>query len=78
MINKVNISARALIQRLNRKLAPNKVIKSNRRSDRLTEEMGAHYVLDLKAGRVAERHVDLAALGKKLGVMESWEQLADI
>ena len=74
--DKIVINARALIARINRKLAPDQVLQSNGRSGRLTVEMGAHYVLDLKAKRVMQKHVDIATLGKKLGVMKPWEELA--
>lgn len=77
MKDKIGVTARSIIQRLNRRLAPDQMIKSNRRSDRLTEQMGVYYVLDVKQKRVAQRNVDLVQLAKKLGVMDPWEELTE-
>jgi len=73
--DKITISARALIQRLNRKLAPDKMIKSNRRSERLTHQYGTYYVLDIKQKKVVQSRVDLAQLARRLGAINDWEEI---
>ena len=75
--DKVGINVRALMQRINRKLAPDQVVKSNKRSTTLSEVIGTYYVLDIKRKHIAERDVDLVRLGKKLGAMHEWEELVD-
>jgi len=77
MGDKVAIAVRALVQRINRKLAPGKVLKSNRRSATLTDKLGEYYVLDLRKREVAERDVNLVSLARKLRAIEAWEELAD-
>lgn len=77
MTDKLMVTARSLIQRINRALPPNQMLKSNRRSERMTEEFGAYYVLDVKQKRVVQRHVDLVQLAKKLEAIEPWEDLIE-
>jgi hypothetical protein len=77
MKNKVSVTTRSLLQRVNRALRPDQVLKSNRRSERMTEETGLYYVLDLKQKAVVQRHVDLEQFAKKLGAMQAWEELIE-
>jgi hypothetical protein len=75
--DKIEVTKRSLIQRLNRALAPDQVLKSNRRSDRMIEEIGEYCILDLKQKRIVQRHVDLLQLAKKLGAIEAWEEIGE-
>jgi hypothetical protein len=65
--DKLPVSRRALLTRINRKLA-----KDNKRLvfDRTTEQL---HLIDLKTLSVVLRSVDLAALGAKLDVIKGWE-----
>lgn len=68
---KVAVSERALIQRINRKLAPDlEQLKKNRSPG---NELGDYYVLDLNRNFVTAQNVDPEALGRELGVLAEWE-----
>jgi hypothetical protein len=71
---KVPITSRALIQRINRKLAPDQETLKTARGA-LQNEVGEHYVLDLFHNRVTTKDVNLETLGRKLGVLKPWEVL---
>jgi len=77
MSSKVGIQARALIGRINRKLAPDQVLKSNRRSATLTDQLGTYFVLDTRHNQIAQRDVNLTRLARKLGAIEPWEELTE-
>ncbi len=81
---KVPVTARALVQRINRKLRGVDQLLRKTRYDheagvngsesRAWQDLGDYYVVDL-AGPIVEDHVDLEALGRKLGVLEPWEAI---
>lgn len=84
--SKVQVSERALIQRINRKLQqqPNPESLRTARNDRQAEELGNYYVVETGIGGQARKaassgivyvHVDLEKLGHKLGVIQPWEAL---
>lgn len=71
---KVPVTARALLQRVNRKLAPSQqILKAAMGRER--DSLGDYYVVDIKSSGVRESGVDLAALARRLGVMREWETL---
>ena len=78
---KVQISERSLIMRINRKLRQEGVpkgwstlqLKKSRPKQELT--LGTYYLLDVYENYVNEQNVDLVALGKKLAVLKPWETL---
>jgi hypothetical protein len=71
---RVPITEKALYQRINRKLrADGEVLKRAR--GRVGTTLGEYYVLDIQRNFVAQRDVDLAELGRELGVMAEWESL---
>ena len=76
MSDKVTIQLRALIQRINRKLKPDRVLKSSRRSAAMMHELGEYYVLDVKRRKVVERNVNLIRLAQEVGAIDGWEELA--
>jgi hypothetical protein len=80
----IPVSTRALVQRVNRKLAKdNEQIRATRAGTRARVDLGEYY--QLRFGRTAsepstniiDTQVDLAQLGRELGVLESWERLED-
>jgi len=73
---KVPVSARALIQRINRKLQPELMKVKICRQGRWLNELGDHFLVDLNHNAVLRKHVDLEELGKELKVLEPWESLA--
>jgi len=83
---RVKITERALIQRINRKLKQDGEKLCTARSDSTREQLGRFYVVETgqhvrpkratSAGLV-HSDVDLEKLGRKLGVMQPWEELGE-
>jgi hypothetical protein len=88
----VPVTMRALIQRINRKLAADTDEKkrvgstiSHWLGKRLRKSRGAgefnnlgdFYVLNLSMKEVVDSHVNPEKLGRKLGVLADWESIAD-
>ena len=79
---KVGISERALIQRINRKLkSDNQKLCTQRYwrdGSNLYENsnLGRYYVIDVYRNYVVDHHVDIEDMGRKLGVFAPWEELA--
>jgi hypothetical protein len=72
---KVTISERALVQRVKRQLAKDgKRLCSAQPLQRA--ELGAWFIVDTGSGYVSEKNIDLVKLARKLGVLKSWEQVA--
>lgn len=71
---KVPITEKALYQRINRKLRERgEVLKRARGHVEIT--LGEYYVVNVKRNFVAQHHVSLDELGRKLGVLAEWESL---
>lgn len=74
---KMQVSTRALILRINRKIkAGNEVLRISR-TERMRRQVGDYYLLDLRLGGVTGKNVDPAALGRKLGVLKPYEEVSD-
>ena len=74
---KVPITARALIQRINRKLSgQNEQLKAIR-GDRWRNELGDYYIIDLDHNAVIEKPVDLEKLGTQKDCLAAWEELGE-
>jgi len=73
----VPVTMRALIQRINRALAGKNEIVKAARTEAQKEKVGSFFRVDLDSHIVNEKHVDPEKLGRKLGVLQPWEQLAD-
>jgi hypothetical protein len=74
--NTVPVSVRALIQRINRKLAPEgEALRTTRR--RWRSNLGDYYLVDLNRNFVTQQRVNLEALGRELGVLSPWEALVE-
>ncbi|HEY3549338.1 MAG TPA: hypothetical protein VGK17_24980 [Propionicimonas sp.] len=78
---KVNVTMRALVQRINRKLAKeNQVLKAQRGAAARLDNpqgLGAYYIVDTHSGNVDAQHVDPEKLGRELGVLQTWERLEE-
>jgi hypothetical protein len=70
------ITARALIARINRKLAPDMRGLRTARGARDRFDLGHHYVIDFTNGGAVEMHVDVEDLGRELGVLADYERIA--
>ena len=72
MTLKVPITARALIQRVNRHIAHDgQLLKANRGN--LHDGFGSFYLVNQTG--VLEKHVDLERFAIKIGVIKTWETL---
>lgn len=71
------VSQRAAIMRINRRL------ESDGKRLRLTRgllaenRLGKYYVVNSTIDSIVEKNVDLTELGRRLGVFETWEEVAD-
>ena len=72
---KAPVSRRALIQRLNRKLAKDGFTVKKTSGKQAKIEVGEFFVLNLERGVVTEKHVNLETLGRKHGVLAEWERM---
>jgi hypothetical protein len=69
------ISLRALIARINRKLAHEEQALKKLRSERWFNDLGNYYVVDLNRNAIMRTHVDPQELGRDLGVLNKWESV---
>jgi hypothetical protein len=71
------VTVRAIIERINRKLArEGKRIKTCR-NERWRGELGRYYVVHLSQKFVVQKRVDLEEFGRALGVLSPYETVAD-
>jgi hypothetical protein len=74
---KSQISRRALIARINRRLASDgRELKATRtQADRAA--MGEHFIVEIERGRIVAANADLLGLAKELGVLKAYEQVTE-
>jgi len=74
MKHRIPVLQRAVVGRINRKLATQKrqLLKSSK-SQR--PHFGEYYVVDLDAGKVVDSKFDLEQFARKLGVLMTYEAL---
>jgi len=73
----VPVTARALVQRINRKLAEHDLVVRKTRGGRAESELGDFYTLNFRINGIVETRVDLEALGREEAVLRDWEHLAE-
>lgn len=75
---KVPITMRALLQRINRKLSAegHEQVKTTR-GDRWRSELGDYYVVDLNRNMITAKHVKPVEWGRELGVLREWETVVE-
>ena len=77
MVNKVPVGERALLARINRKLAADELrIRKNREGSRAEQDMGVYFMLNTHINGAVEYHVNLEETGRELGVLQAWEEVA--
>lgn len=65
------VTARALVQRINRKLdSQDEQLKAKR-----GPKGGQYFLVDLRRNFLIRDDVDIEELGRKTGVLEDWEEL---
>ena len=67
------VSMRALIARINRKLAADGEVLKAARSERAASSVGLFFIV--RGNRIASEQVDPEALARKLGVLSEWEHV---
>ena len=72
---KITLNERALAARINRKTSTDGIVVRKSRGERMRQEVGRWYRLDVGRGLVVEHDVSLEALGRELGVLAAWEQV---
>ena len=73
----VPVSLRAVVQRLNRHLAPLEQTLKKARGRYALAQFGAYYVFQWRFNTVAQTHVDPATLARQEGVLKPWEYVHD-
>jgi hypothetical protein len=76
---KVPISRRALIQRINRKLRHNGEVLKIARGSRAESEsdVGRYFIVNIKRNSLVNDHCDPEAVGREIGVMAEYERLVE-
>jgi hypothetical protein len=73
--DKVPITLRALLQRINRRLAERGQVLKKARGEAERAHAGDYYIVDTNRAILIETHVDPEALGRKLDTLRSWESV---
>ena len=73
---KVPVSMRAVIQRINRKLTDDDEVLKTTRGERARFDLGDYYILDQRRNFIAAKYVDPEELARKIGVLAEWEEVA--
>lgn len=73
----VSVSKKALIARINRRLAKDDEMLRTLRGERDRHNLGDHYVVDVTRNLVVRKYVDLVDLGREIGALRGWERLVD-
>ena len=75
---KVSLSARAVLARVNRKLAPEgSVLKRWRQDSRNHDELGDYYMVNSNSNGIFKVQCELEEEARELGVLGEWEVLAE-
>lgn len=74
---RVKVDFRAVLARLNRRLARDGRRLCRPRSERVRLDLGDVYLLDLNGNAVMERDVNVEQLARDLGVLRPFERIAE-
>lgn len=73
---KVPVTARALVQRINRALKKeHQQVRATRGTGNMWITLGDFYVVDIQGHFIDSHHVDIEKLARNLDVIEAWEEL---
>jgi hypothetical protein len=75
--SKTPVSRRAVVQRLQRKLARGGEVLVATRSGRWRGEMGEYHVVDTRRGAVVAKGFDLEEWAREQGALREWERMVD-
>ena len=73
---RVPVTVRALIQRINRKLALQDESLRKARTENVRLTVGDYYIVDVMRNCIAHREVDIEEQGRQLGALKPWETVA--
>ena len=75
---KAVVSTRALIARINRKLAHDDMMLKVARGVQMQQAVGDYYVVNTRINGVVQAYKDCdpEQLGRKLGVLKDWEKVS--
>ena len=77
-MDRVSISKRALMQRIQRVLAKEMgILKTTRGGESDRKELGDYYTVDLNRNRIIQTHIDLESYGRELKVLKPWEKFEE-
>jgi hypothetical protein len=74
---KTPVTARAVIQRINRKLKPDLKALKISRTEQAQVDCGAYFILDFRKNHLIEHDVDIEAKARELGVLHPWEAVTN-
>jgi hypothetical protein len=73
---KVQVTTRALVQRINRLLAKDdQMLKKTREKSRWFSETGEYFIINFNQNAIVAKHVDLEKLGRELGALKDYEEI---
>ena len=73
-VRRAPVSTRAIIQRINRKLAPKyRQLKRCRENSQGWDSLGDYYIVDLCQNAVVDTHVKVESLARELKAIGEWE-----
>jgi hypothetical protein len=75
-MSKCKVRERALIARINRKLAPGEMALRIARGASAQHDVGQYYLLNWRRESVVRTHVSLEQLARELGVLRPWEEIS--
>ena len=71
----VEVSKRAVIGRINRKLKADMQMLRQARGWRAIQDLGEYYVIDFAKNWVADKDVDIEDFARKLDALKPWEKV---
>jgi hypothetical protein len=75
MEKKIQITMRALLQRINRVLIKDGKVLKKKRSGSHPGERGRYFLVDLELEEVDSVVIDLGSFGRQMDVIEGWEEV---
>jgi hypothetical protein len=74
---KMKVTTRALVQRINRKLANENQKLCATRGERSRAEFGDYYIVNLHSGNVTSWRINPDEMARQLGVLRPYEEAID-
>lgn len=76
-LRKVPITMRALIQRINRKLADDDDVLKVARGEKMRQDAGDFYIVNTRLNGLTGKDVDPEKLARELGLLKDWEAVSE-